>query len=66
VDDGAGGERPVVQSPYRFSAAKSGARGASPKQGEHNANVLGDWLGFDTRTIESLRASGVLLSADGA
>ena len=66
VDDGAGGERPVVQSPYRFSTAKSGARGASPQQGEHNADVLADWLGFDARTIESLRTSGVLMSADGA
>ena len=61
VDDRGGGERPVVQSPYRFSTAKSGARGASPQQGEHNADVLADWLGFDARTIESLRASGVLI-----
>ncbi len=27
VDDRGGGQRPVVQSPYRFSAAESGARG---------------------------------------
>jgi crotonobetainyl-CoA:carnitine CoA-transferase CaiB-like acyl-CoA transferase len=65
VDDGAGGDRPVVQSPYRFSDASSGARGASPKQGQHNAEVLADWLGLDPQTIESLRASGVLMSADG-
>ncbi len=56
----------MVQSPYRFSAASSGARGGSPRQGEHNADVLADWLGFDGPTIESLRASGVLMSADGA
>ena len=36
VDDRGGGERPVVQSPYRFSDATSGARGGSPRQGEHN------------------------------
>jgi CoA:oxalate CoA-transferase len=64
VDDGNGGERPVVQSPYRFSAADSGARGASPTQGEHNAEVLADWLALDASAIEALRASGVLVQVD--
>ncbi|MGI8925139.1 MAG: CaiB/BaiF CoA transferase family protein [Tepidiformaceae bacterium] len=45
VDDRQGGLRPVVQSPYRFSAAQSGVRGGAPWQGEHNAEVLRDWLG---------------------
>ena len=30
VDDREGGTRPVVQSPYRFSAAASGVRGPAP------------------------------------
>ena len=66
VDDRGGGQRPVVQSPYRFSAATSGARGGSPRQGEHNAEVLADWLAFDRTTIDALRDNGVLITVDGA
>jgi CoA:oxalate CoA-transferase len=40
IDDRAGGVRRVIQSPYRFSAAKSGLRGPAPFRGEHNTNVL--------------------------
>ncbi len=47
VDDRAGGTRPVVQSPYRFSNAESGVRGPAPWKGEHNFEVLRDWLGID-------------------
>jgi CoA:oxalate CoA-transferase len=65
VDDGAGGKRPVVQSPYRFSAATSGVRGASPRQGQHNEIVLADWLGFDRAAVDALHGAGVLVSVDG-
>ncbi len=44
VDDGAGGQRPITQSPYRFSGAHAGVKGRAPHQGEHNAQVLEDWL----------------------
>ena len=64
VDDRGGGQRPVVQSPYRFSAASSGARGGSPRQGEHNDEVLADWLGLDERAIGALRSAGVLVHVD--
>jgi crotonobetainyl-CoA:carnitine CoA-transferase CaiB-like acyl-CoA transferase len=47
VDDRAGGTRPVVQSPYRFSDAQSGLRRPAPWKGEHNAEVLEEWLGLD-------------------
>ncbi|HEY6598684.1 MAG TPA: hypothetical protein VIZ30_05205, partial [Pseudomonadales bacterium] len=63
VDDGSGGTRPVVQSPYRFSDAASGARGASPRQGEHNEAVLTDWLGMQKPSIDALREAGVLIKA---
>lgn len=64
VDDRAGGRRPVVQSPYRFSAADSGARGGAPHQGEHNAEVLRDWLGVDRAQIETWVAAQVLIQAE--
>jgi crotonobetainyl-CoA:carnitine CoA-transferase CaiB-like acyl-CoA transferase len=62
VDDRGGGERGVVQSPYRFSAAASGARGGSPRQGEHNAEVLTEWLGLGTDEVDALHTAGVLVS----
>jgi crotonobetainyl-CoA:carnitine CoA-transferase CaiB-like acyl-CoA transferase len=40
IDDRAGGTRPITQSPYRFSDAKSGVRGPAPHRGEHNAQIM--------------------------
>ena len=64
MDDRTGGTRPLTQSPYRFSSASSGVRGPSPHRGEHNAEVLKDWLGFDHASVVLLRASGVLQQGD--
>ena len=63
VDDRAGGLRPVTQSPYRFSGAKSGVRGPAPHRGEHNADVLSDWLDFDEAAVSALRNQGALLES---
>lgn len=60
VDDHAGGTRPIAQSPYRFSAARSGIRGAAPLRGEHNAEVLRDWIRMSTADLDALYAKRVL------
>jgi crotonobetainyl-CoA:carnitine CoA-transferase CaiB-like acyl-CoA transferase len=65
IDDRAGGTRPIVQSPYRFSNAASGVRGPAPHRGEHNVAVLADWLGRSAADAEALVEIGVL-SADQA
>ena len=57
----AGKARPVVQSPYRFSDADSGARGPAPRRGEHNAAVLDDWLALSAADVATLARNGVLL-----
>lgn len=63
VDDRKGGTRPVTQSPYRFSNARSGVRGPAPHRGEHNAEVLSEWLNESEQTIAELTREGVLLDS---
>lgn len=60
VDDREGGTRPVPQSPYRFSAAKAGVRGPAPHRGEHNAEVLREWLGIGAGDVGTLLGRGIL------
>ena len=61
IDDRQGGTRPIPQSPYRFSAADSGVRGVAPHRGEHNQQVLQDWLDRSAEDVQALYAEGVLL-----
>lgn len=61
VDDRGGGRRRIVQSPYRFSAATSGATRGASFRGEHNREVLTEWLGASPGEIAHLEALGVLL-----
>jgi crotonobetainyl-CoA:carnitine CoA-transferase CaiB-like acyl-CoA transferase len=35
----------VVRSPYRFSNGEAGVRGPAPRQDQHRAEILRDWLG---------------------
>ena len=64
VDDRAGGTRTVTQSPYRFSNAMSGIRGPAPHRGEHNDDILGEWLGADSKRVNKLKQTRVLLRED--
>ena len=61
VDDRGGGVRPVLQSPYRFSDAPSGMRRGAAYRGEHNTEVLHEWLGAADERIRELAAEKVLL-----
>ena len=61
VDDRAGGTRPIPQSPYRFQNLESGVRGGAPHLGEHNEQILEEWLGWSTQEIADSRE--VLISA---
>ena len=62
VDDRAGGTRPMANSPYRFSRAGAGVRGPAAHQGEHNQEVLKDWLRFSQAQINGLIDRGLLVT----
>jgi CoA:oxalate CoA-transferase len=62
VDDRGTGTRRVIQAPYEFSDAESGVRGPAPHRGEHNAEVLQEWLSLPREQIEQFLKSNVLLS----
>lgn len=61
IDDRAGGTRPITQSPCRFSAADSGVRGPAPHRGEHNGEVLEEWLGVNSEQHQTWQDQGVLI-----
>jgi CoA:oxalate CoA-transferase len=60
VDDRGGGTRPVIDSPYRFSGADSGIHGPAPYRGEHNADVLREWLDMPAADVAALTEAGAL------
>ncbi len=62
IDDRGGGTMQITNSPYRFSAAESGARGFAAHRGEHNREVLRERLGYDERRLDALEAAGVLVA----
>ncbi|MGB1685875.1 MAG: CaiB/BaiF CoA transferase family protein [Pseudomonadales bacterium] len=53
VDNRAGGSRDVPQSPYRYRRYRAEVRGGAPHQGEHNAAVLKEWLGWTQAEIDA-------------
>lgn len=62
VDDRVGGTRSMIQSPYRFSAAESGVAGPASLQGEHNREVLTEWLDLGPDELDSLETDRILLT----
>lgn len=61
VPDRAGDSRKIPDSPYRFRNLESGVRQGAPHLGEHNYEVLSDWLGWSEAEIGS--KSNVLKTA---
>ena len=61
IDDRDGGTRPITQSPYRFSNAKSGVRGPAAHRGEHFNEVLKGWLSMNDKDISQLREDNVVI-----
>jgi CoA:oxalate CoA-transferase len=59
VSDQTGGERAVVRMPYRFSDAVSQVRGPAPTPGQHDRDVLIDWLGINDE-LTALAADGTV------
>lgn len=53
VDDRAGGIRPIPQSPYHFENLQAQVQGGAPHLGEHNAEVLADWLDMSAEDISN-------------
>ena len=62
VSDRAGGSRPIPDSPYRFRHLDSGVRQGAPHLGEHNNEVLSEWLGWSVEDISA--KAGVLKTAN--
>jgi CoA:oxalate CoA-transferase len=65
VDDRGGGTLKLPNSPWRFSKANTGVRGVPAYRGEHNQEILRDWLQMDDASIATLEAEGVLSSRVG-
>ena len=61
IDDRDGGTRPIADSPYLFSNASSGVRRGAAHQGEHNDEVVSEWLSLSQDEIERRRQSGLML-----
>ncbi len=60
IDDRNGNVRPIPQSPYRFSNARSEVQGYAKHRGEDNFTVLSSWIGKSDEEIASLLEAGVL------
>lgn len=60
VDDRRGGTVRIPQAPWRFSDAETGVRGVPAWRGEHNREVLQEFLGLNDDAINRLKADGTL------
>ena len=66
IDNREGGTRPVVKTPYKMSVTDTRQVGPASYRGEHNAEVMADWLRVDGGTVDRLQADAVLLQDEWA
>jgi len=66
IDNRDGGTRPVVRSPYSMSETDTRDPGQVALRGEHNYDVVSDWLGLSLSQIDQLVANDVLLQDEFA
>ena len=57
VDDRAGGKRLIPSSPYKYKHLESKVRAGAPHLGEHNEEVLKQWLGWSAEQINSVQSA---------
>ena len=57
VDDRAGGKRLIPSSPYRYRHLESRVRAGAPHLGEHNEEVLKQWLGWSPEQISNVESA---------
>lgn len=60
IDNRDGGERPIVRSPYVMSESPTRDPGEVAMRGEHNYDVLTDWLDMSLTQVDQLVADNVL------
>lgn len=56
----------VVSPPYRFSATPAAVSGPAPQLGEHNYDVLSEYLQYSPEDVAALVDAGVLCETSGA
>ena len=57
VDDRAGGTRSIPDSPYKFRQLEADVRTGAPHLGEHNEEVLRQWLDWSDEEISDVQAA---------
>lgn len=66
IDNRDGGTRPIVRSPYKMSASNTREPGDVALRGEHNHQVLSDWLDMSLSDVDQLVTDQVLLHDEWA
>lgn len=64
VEDPLLGRIEVINSAFRYANAKADICGPAPLLGQHNVQILGTLLGYDSQHIDALRETGVLREED--
>ena len=57
VDDRAGGTRSIPDSPYKFRQLEADVRAGAPHLGEHNEEVLRQWLDWSDEEISDVQVA---------